>query len=594
MIFAELKNHFESVVGFDFEFTQDINNKGETPTPRCVVYKDFKSQKVFKLVGNDMRKIPFNPKKTLFVCYNAVAEASCLLALGIKLPKYWWDCYVENKKLYQGRIAAGKGAFGLVRTAKRYGLECISEDLKKWNIEQILSNNPDYTEQQLLDYCTQDVLNLEEVFYSQLKDIETTFRNKGPIEVIQHALFHGRSMAAVGQVEFNGIPIDEKLFSEITTNFPAVKEKMIAEINERIDVYENGSFSNKKFQILVSRLGLIDIWPRTPSGQLATTEKVIYNYAQQYDEINDLYFCKEFVDSQKLKGFIVGPDNRARCSLNMFGTKTGRTNQSTARYPFNTAKPMRNIIRPDENCAFIYADYKAQEVAIAAYLSQDNGLIAAYEYGDPYIYIAKLAKAVPDDATKDSHPKIRDQYKRTLLANFYGQGVKSLAAQLNIPIDAAVELDVKVKKLFPTYFEFINGVVNKAMIRGYMTTKFGWRLWVGTAEKINPRSMGNFPIQAHGSEMLRHALLALLDKDFEVNALVHDGILVHVPLRNLQDAKTRIQKTMEDASRIVLGGKVCNVDLKEIINNFEQEEEEQLKFNRIIKIIKQTEISAAG
>ena len=218
----------------------------------------------------------------------------------------------------------------------------------------------------------------------------------------------------------------------------------------------------------------------------------------------------------------------------------------------------------------------------------------AYEYGDPYIYIAKLAKAVPDDATKDSHPKIRDQYKRTLLANFYGQGVKSLAAQLNIPIDAAVELDVKVKKLFPTYFEFINGVVNKAMIRGYMTTKFGWRLWVGTAEKINPRSMGNFPIQAHGSEMLRHALLALLDKDFEVNALVHDGILVHVPLRNLQDAKTRIQKTMQDASRIVLGGKVCNVDLKEIINNFEQEEEEQLKFNRIIKIIKQTEISATG
>jgi len=86
----------------------------------------------------------------------------------------------------------------------------------------------------------------------------------------------------------------------------------------------------------------------------------------------------------------------------------------------------------------------------------------------------------------------------------------------------------------------------------------------------------------------------LLDKDFEVNALVHDGILVHVPLRNLQDAKTRVQKTMQDASRIVLGGKVCNVDLKEIINNFEQEEEEQLKFNRIIKIIKQTEISAAG
>ena len=49
---------------------------------------------------------------------------------------------------------------------------------------------------------------------------------------------------------------------------------------------------------------------------------------------------KEFVDSQKLKGFIVGPDKRARTQLKMFGIKTGRTNQSTSRYPFNAAKPV--------------------------------------------------------------------------------------------------------------------------------------------------------------------------------------------------------------------------------------------------------------
>ena len=132
---------------------------------------------------------------------------------------------------------------------------------------------------------------------------------------------------------------------------------------------------------------------RTPSGALSITEKNIYNFAQSYPEINEFYFVKEFVESQKLKGFVVGPDGRARTSLNMFGIKTGRTNQSTALYPFNAAKPMRNILCPAPNHAYIYADY-IQEIAIAAYLSKDEKLIKLKE-GDVYIYTAKERELSP-------------------------------------------------------------------------------------------------------------------------------------------------------------------------------------------------------
>ena len=127
----------------------------------------------------------------------------------------------------------------------------------------------------------------------------------------------------------------------------------------------------RKFKAFIDSLGLLQQWPRTPSGALSITEKNIYNYAQSYPAINEFYFVKEFVESQKLKGFVVGPDGRARTSLNMFGIKTGRTNQSTALYPFNAAKPMRNILCPAPNHAYIYADYVSQEIAIAAYLSKD-------------------------------------------------------------------------------------------------------------------------------------------------------------------------------------------------------------------------------
>ena len=63
------------------------------------------------------------------------------------MPIYWWDCFIENQKLYRGRINGGKGAFSMLRTAKRYGIECMSEDLKKWNISQILNNPENWTDE---------------------------------------------------------------------------------------------------------------------------------------------------------------------------------------------------------------------------------------------------------------------------------------------------------------------------------------------------------------------------------------------------------------------------------------------------------------
>ena len=594
MILETLKENFKNIVVFDFEFTQDIDEKGERAAPLCAVYKEIKSGKYYRCMGDDLKKLPFNAKETLFVPFNAVAEASCFMSLGIKLPKYWWDVFVENKKLYLGKIPQTRGAFGLVRTAQRYQIEGMSEGLKKWNIDQILKNNPDYTPEMMLDYCQSDVDTTEKVFYAQLKDLEETFRNKGPMEIIQHALFHGRSMAVVAEVEHNGIPIDDLLYEEINKRFPILKEKMINDINSRLDIYEAGTFSNAKFKKLVKREGLLDQWPTTPSGALSLKDKVIYDFSQINDAISEYYLMKEFVDSQKLKGFIVGPDKRARTKLNMFGIKTGRTNQSTSRYPFNAAKPMRNIIKPNQNWGLIYSDYKSQEIAIAAYLSKDQKLITAYESGDPYIYAAQMAGSVPKDATKQSHPKERNLYKVVLLATLYGQGSKSLAARLNISVDEAVKIIADIKNVFSTYFEWITGIVNRAMVRGYITTKFGWRYWIGKQEKINPRTLFNFPIQAHGSEMLRHAMLGLVDKGIELSALIHDGLMIHAPLSKINDAEAKVKSIMENASRIVLDGDVCPVEMQLIKTNYKQGKEEQIKFDRIVSIIRSSNISTSS
>ena len=585
MILEKLKKEFDHLVVFDFEFRQDIRHKGEKPDPICAVYKDIITGKTFKAYGLSLKVIPFDPKKSLFICYNAVAEASCLKVLNCKIPEYWWDCFVENKKLYQGRVSDAKGQWAMLTAARRYGIETMTEDRKKWEIEQILTN-PEHPIESILEYCEKDVIATEKLFIEQLKDIERHFDNKGPLEIIQHGLFHGRSMAAMAEIECNGMPIDNKLYDEINNNFPLIKEKIINEFNAKYPVYENGKFSMKKFKEFIDSLGLLQQWPRTPSGALSITEKNIYNYAQSYPAINEFYFVKEFVESQKLKGFVVGPDGRARTSLNMFGIKTGRTNQSTALYPFNAAKPMRNILCPAPNHAYIYADYVSQEIAIAAYLSKDEKLINAYKEGDVYIYTAKLAGAVPADATKKTHKKERNEYKIATLATFYGQGHKSLAARLMISEAKAIELIANIKNIYSTYFDWVNGLVSRTFARGYISTKYGWKLWITNVDKINPRTLSNFPIQAHGSEMLRFAILNLIKNKIEISASIHDGLLIHCPLSKLQQTEAKVVKCMEDAARTVLNGNVCDVDVEVIKSNFKQEQEEQDKFERILSMIR--------
>ena len=70
----------------------------------------------------------------------------------------------------------------------------------------------------------------------------------------------------------------------------------------------------------------------------------------------------------------------------------------------------------------VYIDWSQQEFGIAAALSGDKLMKEAYASGDPYLTFAKQAKAVPNDATKESHPEERDQYKGCTLAVQYGMG----------------------------------------------------------------------------------------------------------------------------------------------------------------------------
>ena len=126
------------------------------------------------------------------------------------------------------------------------------------------------------------------------------------------------------------------------------------------------------------------------------------------------------LSEMRLADLAVGSDGRNRTILSAFRSRTGRCQPSNTKYIFGPSVWLRNLIRPPEGCGIAYIDWCQQEHGIAAALSGDSAMQAAYLSGDPYLEFAKQAGAVPADATKHSHGPTRELFKQCALAVAYG------------------------------------------------------------------------------------------------------------------------------------------------------------------------------
>jgi DNA polymerase I-like protein with 3'-5' exonuclease and polymerase domains len=218
------------------------------------------------------------------------------------------------------------------------------------------------------------------------------------------------------------------------------------------------------------------------------------------------------------------------------------------------------LIRPEQGQAVAYADWSQQEFGIAAALSGDHHMMDAYTSADPYLTFAKQAGAVPPDATKDSHPNERGQFKICALAVQYGMGAASLAQSLGVPEAKGRELLRLHRETYPKFWKWSEGAVDHAMVRSWLQTVFGWKIRVGVDS--NPRSLANFPAQANGAEMLRLACCLITERGIRVCAPVHDAFLIEGGIEEIETVVADTQAAMAEASRIVLDGFELRTDVE--------------------------------
>jgi hypothetical protein len=327
------------------------------------------------------------------------------------------------------------------------------------------------------------------------------------------------------------------------------------------------TFSSERWAEYLARKGIP--WPRLESGALALDDDTFREMARAFPaEVGPVRELRHALSQLRLQELAVGSDGRNRYLLSAFGSRTGRNQPSNSRSIFGPSCWLRSLIRPGPGRAVAYVDWSAQELGIAAALSGDPVMQEAYLSGDPYLFLAKKAGAVPADATKKSHPSEREQFKVVSLGVLYGLSAEGLARKLNVPPCRGRELLRMHQETFRRFWEWSDQVEMEAMLTGRLQTVFGWTVHVPPGldragrPLANPRSLRNFPMQANGAEMMRVACCLATERGITVCAPVHDALLVEGPAGDIDSLVARTQEAMREASEAVLGGFTLRTDAK--------------------------------
>jgi hypothetical protein len=376
---------------------------------------------------------------------------------------------------------------------------------------------------------------------------------------LPRALLRGRYMAAAARIEWTGVPIDASDLRTLQANWTAIQERLIDRIDAGRGIYVGTTFKAERFATWLIEQSIA--WPRLASGALDLSDDCFHEMSRAYpDRVSPIRELRRALSQMRLEELAVGTDGRNRCLLSAFGSKTGRNQPSNSRMIFGPSTWLRSLIRPGPGRAVAYVDWEQQEFGIAAALSDDPAMKAAYRSTDPYLTFAQQAGAVPRDGTKETHKAERERFKVLSLAVQYGMGADSLARRLDEAPARGRELIELHRRTYPCYWRWSDAVEMRAMLAGQLQAAFGWMVHVGP--NANPRSLRNFPLQANGGEMLRLACIMATERGTQVCATVHDALLIEAPADDIADAVAATQAAMEEASELVLPGFPLRTDAK--------------------------------
>ena len=522
----------------DFEF---CTQAGENPKPWCVAWHCLETGEEGTLwLRASQEPSPF-PSEFRMIAHYALAELACFLELGWALPTEVIDTLAEART-EAGQVVPSGGSWGLLAVANRCGLSTMSSDHKNEMRGLAMGEQvPVERRQGLMEYCLEDVRAGLAIF----RALKISLHHS-------EAVLRGRFLKALAHVERLGIPADVGLVALLQEKGAEILEAAWTQSRTEYPgvISAEGSFSSKAWLGWCANLGIP--WPKLPSGAPALDSDTFKMMSDRYPSVRTMGYARKFRSQSRSFAFPLGADGRLRCMLSPFASDTGRNQPSNSRFIFGASAWMRSVIAAPKGKVLAYVDYSSEEVGVAAILAGDEALLRDYKSGDPYMAFAVRAGAAPEGATKETHPSERATYKVAMLSLQYGIGAEALAQNLGSSFPTARRLISAHQSAYPNFWRWRTAVVDDVTCGGTVSTRYGWQRKAKPKDSAN--SIANFPVQAAGGEILRAAIIALVEAGYRVVAPVHDALLVEMDEENWQSTLAEIRRLMSRAAEVVTGG----------------------------------------
>ncbi|PZS89450.1 DNA polymerase I [Stenotrophomonas maltophilia] len=371
-------------------------------------------------------------------------------------------------------------------------------------------------------------------------------------------------------IEANGVRIDT---DELRRQSQDLSSRMLA-AQQKATELAGRSFnldSPKQLQaVLFDELKLPAV-VKTPKGQPSTNEEALEAIADQHELPRVILDYRGLAKlrstyTDKLPEMVNPDTGRVHTSYHQSGAATGRLSSSDPNLqniPIRTedGRRIRRAFIAPEGFQLLAADYSQIELRIMAHLSEDPGLVRAFEQGAD-VHRATAAE-VFGRTLEEVTPNERRAAKAINFGLMYGMSAFGLARNLGIDRGQAQDYVALYFSRYPGVRDFMERMRQQARDQGYVETLFGRRLYLNDIHARNQglragaeRAAINAPMQGTAADIIKRAMVDvdqwLRDSGAPARMIlqVHDELVFETESSFVEELRLQVVERMSQAAKL--------------------------------------------
>lgn len=377
-------------------------------------------------------------------------------------------------------------------------------------------------------------------------------------------------MPIISGIERTGALIDADMLRCQSQSLAVRMQDIEAEAFELAGQPFNLASPKQLGEILYEKLGL-PVIKKTPKGAPSTAEPVLQELALEYPlpkilmEYRSMSKLKSTY-TDKLPELIHRRTGRIHTSYHQAGTATGRFSSSDPNLqniPVRSeeGRKIRQAFVAPAGCKLIAADYSQIELRIMAHLSDDEGMVTAFNEG------LDIHKATAAEVVGVGIESVTTEQRRNAKAiNFgliYGMSAFGLAKNLGIMRGEAQDYIDTYFARYPGVYDYMERIRASAADDGYVETLFGRRLYLAEIHSKNAmrrqaaeRTAINAPMQGTAADIIKRAMISV-DQWLKTDKLksrvimqVHDELVLEVPEDEVDVVTEGLKRQMSGAAEL--------------------------------------------